>query len=338
MIFSQLILNFSLSSKLENLLNKVTFRLFKLPGVCALPILTGLVGGYPVGASNIETLLEKKLITEKQAECLSYFLIGAGPAFIINVVGTSLFGSKLLGLLIFVSQLVASLLLGIIISNFFMSKNLISENINLQNSEIKEKFNFGKVLTTSVNKTSNNLFHMCSLVIFFSALISILKKIISTGFITKFLSFSDVQKNWAKIFISILFEVTNGCALSVENHLPIFFTIFAISWAGISVHAQIFYMLKNLKFSKIKFIFFRILHSILSTIVFYISLLFVTDNTKVVLINKIHRVCVSSFSSAPYSLSLLILCICFLFTLTDTIKKYFSSKQIKVINYKEDTD
>ena len=334
MVFSQLILNFKLNSKLESFFSKITFKLFKLPGICALPILTGLVGGYPVGATNIDTLLEKKLITEKQAEFLTYFLVGAGPAFIVNVVGVSLFGSKFLGILIFVSQLMASLILGIIISNFFMFKNSDSIAFSLQNLSSKEKFKFTKTLIYSVNKTSKNLFYMCSLVVFFSALINILKNFISIGLISKFINFLNINKVWLKVFVSILFEVTNGCSLCIENHLPIFFTIFAISWAGISVHAQIFYILKNLKFSKIKFMFFRIIHSILSTTIFYIFLLFVTDSKKVAIINKINKVCVSSFSCAPYSFSLLILCVCFLFTLTDALKKYFYDKKVKVLNYK----
>ena len=81
MVFSQLILNLKLNSKLGSFFSKITFKLFKLPGICALPILTGLVGGYPVGATNIDTLLEKKLITEKQAEFLTYFSSSAGDDF-----------------------------------------------------------------------------------------------------------------------------------------------------------------------------------------------------------------------------------------------------------------
>lgn len=334
MVFSQLTLNFNISNKLESVLNKIAFKLFKLPGICVIPILTGLVGGYPVGAINIKTLLENNLITKKQAECLIYFLVGAGPAFIINVVGVSLFSSRLLGILLFISQLVSSVGLGIIVSNFFMSKNL-SQQKTVSNNFLKQnKISFSKSLILAINKTSKNLFYMCSLIVFFSALINIFKKFASVGFITKALEILHISKIWADIFISIFFEVTNGCKLVIKNHLPIFFVIFAISWAGISVHMQIFSILKDLKFSKIKFMFFRILHSVLSTVIFYVLLLFITDDTKTSLIRGVNRVCVSSFSHAPSSFSLLIMCICFLFTLTDHFYKCFPNRRAKIIDRK----
>lgn len=318
MVFSNFILN--LNIKTPNLLNKVTNVLFNLPGCCSLAIFMGLLGGYPAGAVSVKTLLDNKKINQKQAERLIFFLVGAGPAFIINVVGVSFFGSKFLGLLIFLSQFLASLILGFLISRFYLEKEttfLEEKNKSLE----KSKKDLLKIFIESVNEASKNLFYMCAFVIFFSAVLAILQKILESNIISNFFNLINTNKESIKSLVALLFEVTNGCSLSVENHLPIYFLIFAISWAGVSVHLQIFYILKDLNFSKSKFIFFRVVHSIISTALFYLFLLFVKDSAQTIIRKSPCQVLPSSFNFIPSSIFFIVMCVCFILEITEKIKK-----------------
>lgn len=326
MVFSHIVLNINFESKKSLFLNKIANTLFRLPGSSLIAIFTGLLGGYPAGAVNIKCLLENNKITEKQAEYLAYFLIGAGPAFTVNVVGVAFFGSRFLGVLIFLSQFLASLLLGFIISRFFFKKeDLFFKTHDLpQRSEEK---NFFKVFINSVNETSKNLFYMCSFVVFFSALLNVIQKVLENNLISSFLNLIHINKNVLSSTIALLFEVTSGCNLSVENHLPIYFLILAISWGGISVHMQIFYILKNLNFSKLKFTFFRIIHSVLSTILFYSFLLFSRDSVQTIVKNSTCKVLSSSFNFVPSSIFFIIMCVCFIFEITEKFLKKYDNKK-----------
>jgi|GEM_PF-5399091 len=318
MVFSNFILN--LNIKTPNLLNKVTNVLFKLPGCCSLAIFMGLLGGYPAGAVGVKTLLDNKKINQKQAEKLIFFLVGAGPAFIINVVGVSFFGSKFLGLLIFLSQFLASLILGFLISRFYLEKEttFLEENNKL---EEKSKKDLLKIFIESVNEASKNLFYMCAFVIFFSAILSVLQKILESSIVSNFFNLMNINKEIIKSITALLFEVTNGCSLGAENHLPIYFLIFAISWAGVSVHLQIFYILKDLNFSKAKFIFFRVVHSIISTALFYLFLLFIKDSAQTIIRKSPCKTLMSSFGFIPSSIFFIITCICFILEITEKIQK-----------------
>ena len=326
MIFSNIILDINFENEKVLFFKKISNILFRLPGDCFIAILTGLLGGYPAGAVNVKSLLKNQKITKEQAKCLAYFLMGAGPAFTINVVGISFFGSRFLGILIFLSQFLASLALGFIISRLFFSKN----NLKLKPKNLyfkPAKKNFFKIFIDSVNETSKNLFYMCSFVIFFSAMLSVIQKIFESKLISSFLNLMNINKNTLSSMVALLFEVTSGCNLSVENHLPIYFLIFAISWGGISVHMQVFYILKDLNFSKFKFMFFRILHSVLSTILFYFFLLFSKGSVQTVVKNSACRAISSSFNFIPSSIFFTIMCVCFIFEFTEKVSKKVKKKQ-----------
>ena len=326
MVFSHIILNINFESKKILFFKKISNIFFKLPGDCFIAILTGLLGGYPTGAVNVKYLLKNKKITKEQARCLAYFLIGAGPAFTVNVVGILFFGSRFLGILIFLSQFLASLTLGFIISRFFFSKEkLKAQPSNLYSKSAKK--NFFKIFIDSVNETSKNLFYMCSFVIFFSAILNIIQKIFESKLISSFLNLLNINKNTLGSMIALLFEVTSGCNLSVENHLPIYFLIFAISWGGISVHMQVFYILKDLNFSKFKFMFFRLLHSVLSTMLFYFFLLFSKDSVQTIVKNSAYKLLNSSFNFVPSSIFFIIMCVCFILELTEKMPKKVKNKQ-----------
>ena len=76
-------------------LRRPTALLFRLPGCCGAPVLMAFVGGYPAGAAAIATLLERREITEKDAERMLHFCVCAGPAFTVGAVGSGMLGSAL---------------------------------------------------------------------------------------------------------------------------------------------------------------------------------------------------------------------------------------------------
>lgn len=95
------------------LLAPVTRRLFHLPGCAGPVVLTAMIGGYPIGAQGVRTLLDRGALTRAEAAHMMRFCICAGPGFAVAFAGAGLFGSTVRGLLFYGAQVTAALALGI---------------------------------------------------------------------------------------------------------------------------------------------------------------------------------------------------------------------------------
>lgn len=120
---------------LSNIFEKVTLLLFKISPDGFIPVLMGLVGGYPVGAKITTDLYKSGRLTQNEAERLMYFTVNSGPAFTITAVGISMLGNYYLGLILYISNILTALTLGVLCR--FLSDNTHpepQENINKDKS------------------------------------------------------------------------------------------------------------------------------------------------------------------------------------------------------------
>ncbi len=87
--------------------------LYGLPGAAAPALCLGVTGGYPIGARMAAAMKKEGKITGAQAETLLCTAYGCSPAFLAGV-GTLVFGSAELGLILWGCQLAATLVTGVI--------------------------------------------------------------------------------------------------------------------------------------------------------------------------------------------------------------------------------
>ena len=111
MAASSFIVKSGLAQKIGKPLNKITKSLFGLSGSFAPVILISMLGGYPVGAKGICELVKSAGISQREAQKAALFSVCAGPGFIINFVGMSLYNSKTVGVIILCSQIISVILL-----------------------------------------------------------------------------------------------------------------------------------------------------------------------------------------------------------------------------------
>ena len=90
-------------------------RLYHLPGCCAVPLMLGFTAGYPVGARTCAQLYRDGYLTEHQAVCAAALCNNTGPAFLIGMCGTGIFGSLRAGLLLYIVHIVCALLVGLLV-------------------------------------------------------------------------------------------------------------------------------------------------------------------------------------------------------------------------------
>ena len=113
-VLASLVVELGMSRCLGRLFQPVMAPLFRVNGACAAAVALGFIGGYPVGARTAIALYESGQRSRTEAERLLAFCNNSGPAFILGVVGTGVFGSGAAGLLLYLAHVAASLLVGVL--------------------------------------------------------------------------------------------------------------------------------------------------------------------------------------------------------------------------------
>ena len=216
---------------------------FNLPKAAFSAILFGLVGGYPTGALLSEELFEAGEIDSNQAKRLMCFNFCGGCGFIITAVGTVTFNSTRLGVMLFLSNALSSILIGFVLS--FKEKRLEKSEYSL--------FSFtslGDALTLATPKAAQSVIVITAYIVLFSALSSTVK----------------IPEPLLPII-----EITNGVC-NGDFSLPL--TAAFLSFGGICIHLQISDVLRKFKMSYFEFLLFRLISSVLSYFIMKLLLYF----------------------------------------------------------------
>lgn len=114
-VISGLLNRLGLPAMLGSLLSPLASRLFHVSGAGASAFFIGITGGYPMGASYISDMLERRQIDEREASHLLSFCNNSGPAFIMGAVGAGVFHSAGVGLLLYAIHIFSALLAGVLL-------------------------------------------------------------------------------------------------------------------------------------------------------------------------------------------------------------------------------
>ncbi len=225
----------------------ITKKLFGLSGAFAPVIILSLIGGYPVGARGIAELRSSGAVSEKQAAKAALFAVCAGPGFLINYVGCSLYGSAEAGLIILSAQIVSVITLGISVNIFDRDKN----EYNSVSELYAKPLPFSVSLVESAYSAVKGMAQICALVLIFSAAAGIIGDIIPNSALTNI---------W-----KITAEVCSGVSLASREY-PIEVTAFAVGFGGLCVHFQIFAALGGINVNKQLFFLLRIIQGLITAL------------------------------------------------------------------------
>lgn len=228
-------------------LGKITKGLFGLNGVLAPVILLSIIGGYPVGARGIAELKKSGEIDNRQARKAAMFCVCAGPGFLINYVGSSLYNSPTAGIVILSAQVISVIILGIAVNLF--DRNRLDYN---SDTEIYPKpLPFSEALVESAYSAVRCMADICAMVLIFSA---------ATGIISGIIPDTAALDVWR-----IMTEVCSAVSLTSQKY-PIEVTAFAVGFGGLCVHFQIFSALGSIRINKLLFFFVRIIQGLLTAL------------------------------------------------------------------------
>lgn len=269
------------------ILNNCMKPLFNIRGEGAFVFIMGIISGYPMGAKLATNFRENNICSKEECERLLSFTNNSGPLFIIGTVGILMYGSTAIGVLLFITHILACITVGFIFRFWKYSVSSISYNshhiINSKQTPVTFS-NLGSILSESITNSISTILLIGGFVVIFSSIISILK---SSGLLSVFsisispiLAFFNIDSSFATPLISGFLEITNGIN-SISNisnkklSINLIFTAFLLGFGGISVLLQVFSITSKSDLSIKPYVYGKLLHGVLAAFYTYIFTSFI---------------------------------------------------------------
>lgn len=286
-------------SYLGKLLNPIMRPLFGVPGEASFAFIMGLISGYPVGAKIVSDFISQKIVTKEEAERMLAFTNNSGPLFIIGTVGITLFGNTTIGILLFITHVLACISVGIVLNLISKQKRKnISKYINkytFQNSDFEKNIydrkntklnnptfsSLGEILGNSIKNSISTVLMIGGFVVIFSVIISILNQshILSalSNFLSPILSLINIPYELVEPFLSGIVELTNGVSLVASTQIKnisinIILSAFLLGFGGFSVLLQVFSIVSKNGLSIKKYAYGKLLQGIFAVLYTFIAL------------------------------------------------------------------
>ena len=213
--------------------------------------LSSFIGGYPTGAHTLSVMVQQGLLPRKQAERFLRCCVNPGPAFLVLAVGQGMLGSRHIGFLLLLSQLVSSILLCALLCR----KNRDSQ----VDMTVKQPKSISDAFVTAVSGSSGAMINIFAYVLVFAVLLSLL---------------NSYDKRI--ILVAASFEVTLGCATAAQlgGKAGLLLTAFFIGFGGFSVGFQALSLARQAQIMPTGFWRARLFSGLINAAVFWTILFF----------------------------------------------------------------
>lgn len=194
-----------------------------LPGFCAVPLVLGLLGGFPLGAQLTADLYESGRLSREDAIRLSALSNNAGPAFLLGSVGAVL-RDPTIGLWLLGIQTLSTFFVGLLL------KKPKNHGAALLDQRPPASAGFFSVLPASLESSAAAMLRLAAAVCFFRAWSSCLERLIP---------FYKLPALYRAGCLGLL-EIVGGVTALQEVPGDIAFPMAAllIGWGGLCVHLQ----------------------------------------------------------------------------------------------------
>ena len=241
-VCSGLLLALGFSALCSRWLSPLMRPLFNLPGSGALTFALGILSGYPIGAATSTELYLSGQCTKTEAERMLSFCNNSGPLFVIGVVGCGYLKNSALGTILYVSNLISAMLVGVVFRFYKASSPSIPRLPSAATADKKTAFfSLGQIIDNSVF----SILKVCGFIIFFAVFTATLGD--------------------NPILYSFI-EITGGIkALSLYKNPLIYPTIsFFLAFSGFSVMCQVWAITSPHGLSLVPYVLGKLLQGIFS--------------------------------------------------------------------------
>lgn len=295
-VLSELLLGFGIVHFMGTLLDPFMRPLFRLPGVGGFIVSMGFVSGYPVGARLTSRLMDQKLVTRDEGERLVAMTTTSDPIFLIGAVCIGFFGNSHAAPVLAAAHYSGALLLGIA-SRFGKRRGdtlqIAARTDNraaktgrwraaltaMHRARLEDGRPLGILLQQSLQSSLALMMIVGGLVVFFSAALDLL---VHGGLLTpvrqlaaQLLPWFGLPPQLSEAYMHGAFEVTLGAkAAAADSAIPLVDRIavaaFVLSWAGLSVHAQVAGLMSSSGWRYWPFARTRFIHGLIAMLLVYV--------------------------------------------------------------------
>lgn len=188
--------------------------LFRCGGAGAAAFLLGMLGGYPVGAATVASLVRQGDVSPAEGRRLLAFCSNAGPAFIIGVAGLTVFGSARTGAYLYLIHITAAMAAGFLLRG---RRAVIGGTYHPP-----ARPGLISAFLSAVQGAASAMGRVCAFVVFFLVLLSLTERV--TGPLPP----------GAAGFL----ELTNGVLRLSPTRTGFITAAALLGWGGLSVHCQ----------------------------------------------------------------------------------------------------
>lgn len=309
-VCSGLLVYSGITQVLAKISEPVMRPLFNVGGCGSAALVLGVVSGYPQGAVTACQLYESGYLSKTETERLLAFCNNSGPLFILGAVGCAVYKSVKIGVVLYVSHIIATFLVGFLF-RFYKRNKHTAPVYTLRQTEDNFAEIFAKVLANSVN----SILLVCGSIIFFG---------VAAKMLVSYLPINDALK----AFITGILEIGGGTKAISETALPLIVKLtlsaFIVGFSGLCVHIQVASVTAKHHLSLLPYVSGKLLHAFFAALLTLLYFLFVPSEITVLKSTSAAMsagFCISSVYSVISALSFLGLGIC---TLSVT---YFASKR-----------
>ena len=192
-------------------------RIFGLGGACSLPVVVGLISGFPVGATVTAELVKSGEISRDEGERVLCLCNNPGPVFVLSTVSGMLGCGRAGGLVLWLSVTLSAIVSGLLFGRGAPSP---------RRAVVPTYENGAGCVVSSVKKSVVSMLNVCGFITFFGVIVNI----VSAG-----------SGKLTGVLAGGILETATGCfklsLWNISEKLPIAAMI--LSWSGLSVHAQV---------------------------------------------------------------------------------------------------
>ena len=249
-VCSGLLIYSGFAQSLSQFFRPVMKPLFNINGCGAAAFVLGIISGYPLGAVTACQLYNSGYLSKSETERLLAFCNNSGPLFILGAVGSAIYASSRIGIILYSAHILAAVSVGILFRFYARNKHSAPAY-----SIGQDRKSFSEVFSTVLSNSISSILTVCGAVIFFSVVSNIV-----AGYIPE----SSVIK---PLFIGIM-ELTGGTKsissadISLTEKLVL--SAFVVGFAGICVHLQVMAVVSAHHLSLKPYIIGKIIHGILA--------------------------------------------------------------------------
>ena len=272
-VATELLSHTNIINQLGNILNFIMKPLFNVNGKGSFAFIMGIISGYPIGAKIAANFRKKNICSKEECERLLSFTNNSGPLFIIGTVGISMFGNTIIGILLFVTHLLASITVGFIFRFWKYKDSNISSSNSLWQSSTNNSYNIGEILSSSIKNSIVTILNIGGFIVLFSVIISIFNKSHLINLVSILLSpifnIFNIPPDFSNGIINGFLEITNGLqqisAIPIRNiSFSIVICAFILGFGGISVILQVYSFTSKTDISIKPYILGKFLQGIIS--------------------------------------------------------------------------